>query len=271
MKPIKCSKCGKIAEVEDSWSYTRCEICRMKDLAYMQVLKDRRKLDRESRNKIKELRLEKALSFSEWSKLAKEKFNNPNPNWEQYLEFLKRWKEREIFDRADREIYRLRAENKAKYALINQELYPLSNERGCYSFRLSRLNGSEDIRHLSTCENCRDWNYAFVNDVLPEPQDENDVSEPIDSIERWEVEQWRNRGATIPDDSLDRFKSKQEPENRDPSQISYQPLKQSEPSRNEPRPEQLNPTSSRDDLNNILIEHDQRKKRGSEETQNNEN
>lgn len=239
MKPIKCSKCGKTVNVEDNWQYKRCEICRTKDIAYKQVLKDKRRLDRESRNKIKELKLEgKALRFGEWEKIAKEKFNNPKPTWEQYDVYLKQRKEREIFSKAEREIYRLKAENQQKYRLICQDLFPLSHGRECYAFRLSRLNGSRDIRHLSSCEDCSDWNYNFENDMLPALQDERDDSEPVDPIEKWELEQWRKRGATVPDDSLDRLKPKQEPENRDPSQISYQPIRQQEPSQNEPRPEQ---------------------------------
>jgi DNA-directed RNA polymerase subunit RPC12/RpoP len=240
LKSIKCSKCGKIVEVKDEWQYTRCEICRTKDLAYKQVLKDKRKLDREARNRIKELKLEKAMNFSEWSKFAQEKLNNPNPNWEQYLDYLKQRKEHEIFDKADRETYRLKAENQQKYRLICQDLFPFKNERECYSFRLSRLNGSKDVRHLNSCEDCSDWDYNFVNDMLPQ-QDERESSEKIDPIDRWETEQWRKRGATLPDDSLDRFKPKQKSETEAMSDAIQKDNVKVEPLEQEPqnKPENL--------------------------------
>ncbi|MCJ7631368.1 hypothetical protein MUP77_03045 [Candidatus Bathyarchaeota archaeon] len=258
MKSIKCSKCDKTVKVEDNWQYKRCEICRTKDLAYKQVLKDKRKLDREARNKIKELKLERAMNFSEWSKFAQEVLYDPSPTWERYSEYLKQRKEHEIYSKAETETYRLKSVNQKKYALINSELFPLSHGRECYSFRLSRLNGSENLNHLDNCSDCSDWNYNFINDLLPESTDNQDFSEKIDPIDRWETEEWRKRGATIPDHSLDRFKSKPEPENPTPDKISYQRLEQPEPHNSEP--EQPDPTSSRDDLQNILSEHDQRKK-----------
>jgi hypothetical protein len=47
--------------------------------------------------------------------------------------------------------------------------------------------------------------------MLPTYQDEKDVSEPIDSIERWELEQWRKRGATIPNPEVEKNNSTEKP------------------------------------------------------------
>lgn len=276
MKSIKCSKCGKTAEVEDGWVYSRCENCRTKDLAYKQVQKEKRRLDREARNRIEELKLERAMNFREWSKFAKEKLHNPDPTWDQFNEYLKQRKEREIYEKAESETYRLKAGYQKKCALVNPDLFPLSHGRECYAFRLSRLNGSKDILHLDSCEDCRDWDYNFVNSMLPERQDERDNSEYVDPIEKWELEQWRSRGATVPDNSLDRFKTKEEPESRDPNQINYQPNEPLDPQKfleetfyKKPK-QQHSQENSKGDIQGILKEYNAQK-RDSKETQNNEN
>ena len=264
MKIIVCYRCKKSVEVPEDWTFGACPLCKTKEKARGHVQKEKRRLDREARNKIKELRLEgKTLSFSEWANLSKEKLNNPHPTWEQYLEYLKQRSEHQIFDRADRETFRLKVENQKKYQLIREDLFPFKHERECYAFRLSRLNGSEDVRHLSTCPDCSDWNYNFINDMLEKSTDNEDFSEKIDPIEKWEFEQHLKRGGTLPDHSLDRFKPKpQLEENPSPDKIRYEPLEQQEP-HSEP-PEQPDPTSSKNDVNYILSEHDRKKKEQSE-------
>jgi hypothetical protein len=268
VKTIICYRCKKIVEVEESWAFKACPLCKTKEKARNQVQKEKRRLDRESRNKIKELRLEKALSFSEWSKFAQEVLHDPSPTWERYSEYLRQRKEHEIYSKAETETYRLRSVNQKKYALINSELFPLSHGRECYSFRLSRLNGSENLNHLNNCSDCSDWNYNFINGLLPESTDNQDFSEKIDPIDKWETEQWRSRGGTLPDHSLDRFNLKRElVENPTPDKIRVEPLEQephSEPenldvhSQSEQQP---NSTSSRNDLNNIITGYDAKKQR----------
>jgi hypothetical protein len=267
MKTIKCGRCKKTFEVPDDWSYKLCAICHEKSKASSQIRSMKRKLDREARNKIKELKLEgKTLSFSEWANLSKEKLNNPNPKWEEYLKYLAERKNREIVDEAERRTWQLRAENQKKYRLIREDLFPFKNERECYAFRLSRLNGSENTRHLDRCEDCSDWNYNFVNEMLEPLNDDKDDSEPIDPIDRWELEQWRKRGATIPDNSLDQFKPKQEPENPTPDKIKYESIQQPEP-HSEPE-EDPDPTTSRNDLSNIITAYDAKKQKQQTETDN---
>jgi len=260
MKTLICYRCKKTVEVEDVWTLKACPLCKTKEKARKQVQKEKRRLDREARNKIKELKLEKALRFGEWEKLAKEKFNNPNPTWEQYLGYLKQRKEHEIFDKAEREIFHLKASNQKKYALMCSELFPLSHGKECSNFRLSRLNGSKNLEHLDGCSNCSDWNYNFINDLLP-TQDE-DVPEPVDKIEQWEIEQSRRRGGTIPNPEIEKYNSTEKPERQ-----QEKPVQQQQEPDIHSEPEQPDPTSTKNDLTNILSEYD-RKRKESIETDN---
>lgn len=47
--------------------------------------------------------------------------------------------------------------------------------------------------------------------MLEPSNDDQDDSEQIDPIERWELEQWRNRGATIPNPEVEKYNSTEKP------------------------------------------------------------
>lgn len=210
MKTIECNSCHKKVEVEEDWVFKSCPMCRVKDKARKEIVKYKRRLDRQARNRIKELKLEKAMSFTEWSKFAREVLHNTEPSWEQYLDYLRLRKEHEIYDEAERESYRLKAGNRQKYALIRFDLFEPSNRRNCYSFRMNRLNGSEDVSHLDECESCGDWNFNFVNEML-KPRECEDSGSWIQTP-RDDSEFGFEKSKTIPDHSLDRFKPKQQSE-----------------------------------------------------------
>ena len=53
--------------------------------------------------------------------------------------------------------------------------------------------------------------YNFINSMLPPLNDDEDNSEPIDPIDKWEVEQWRKRGTTIPSPEVEKYNSTEKP------------------------------------------------------------
>lgn len=221
MKTIECNSCHKKVEVEDGYQYRSCPICRAKDKARKEILKTRRKLDRESKQLAKDLKLETTpqflRSFSAFSDVY-EKLWHKKPTWEYYQKELEQAKMREVYQKSDLESRRLRLEHDRKFrearGLLRFDLFEPSNRKDCERFRLVKLEvvKPEEIQlrphflddHYDGCESCRDWEYNRVNETL-EPQE-------LGKNDSWAIIQ---KEEEFPEDKMKDFDwSTLKPENR---------------------------------------------------------
>ena len=120
MKEIKCSTCHKEIEVRDDYALKTCQNCLTNKKARDIKVKELRKLDPESKQQIKSLKLTKlAPIFKNYSTYATsyQKRFKAIPSFDDYLKALRQEKLRQAHDEADR----LKREQKRKNSIMPDE------------------------------------------------------------------------------------------------------------------------------------------------------
>jgi hypothetical protein len=105
MKKLKCSTCKKEIEVNNDYQFKTCENCLVKKRAKDIELKEMRKLDKESQNQIKSLKLTKLpyvlRKYSIYAQNHKKLFHSV-PSFDDYMQALRAEKLNQAHERAER-------------------------------------------------------------------------------------------------------------------------------------------------------------------------
>jgi len=178
VKEIKCCRCDKKVEVENTYPFKKCPMCRLRCKEKYRV---KSVFDRESRKLIKSLKFEGKTShmLSSFSVFAEEyeKAWHKKPTWEEYQKELSKAKQNEIYKKSDIE----ETQNRQKFLALKQHLrrflrfdfYVCGNKRKeCEKFRYQKLGLiEEDLEftreHVEECSGeCYFWNYNLETNQL---------------------------------------------------------------------------------------------------------
>lgn len=157
--------------VEDGYQLKTCEICHELDLKDSALRSANSERDREIEKLVKRLGIEKlpqALeSYANYCESC-EKIGMGKPKFENYMKELTEHRKREIQRQTDNQVKDIKGEKakRIKYysRFLRFDLFGFSNRDKCKAYRLSIMDGKQDVRlssHLEECENCQDWQYTF--------------------------------------------------------------------------------------------------------------
>jgi len=213
MKTIKCSKCEKDVQVDDSYSNLCCPVCLAKRKANYQVESAERDFERESEKQLKALFGENPpehLSFGKMKEFYETHFHR-ELTWESYLRAIQEAKIHRIQSEADSKVRDIKGEKSAKIMynsrFLDFEMYPPSNRETCKKFRHMAMGSfMQDVRFIEThsleCGECRLWHESLTNGVLvaeysseiwqQQPTEQEPEQEPQITFEEWERERLKD-------------------------------------------------------------------------------
>ena len=211
MKTIKCSKCEKDVQVDDSYSNLCCPICLAKRKANYQVASAERNFERESEKQLKALFGDNPpihLSFGNMQEFYRTHFRK-ELTWEQYLKNINDTKLHKIQQEADSKVRDIRGEKQRKIMydakFLDFDMYPPSNRNECKKYRHMAMGSyPQNLQfleeHVLECGECRLWKEVLDDGVLvAENSSEIWHSEPFKQIkseplsfEEWEGERLKD-------------------------------------------------------------------------------
>jgi DNA-directed RNA polymerase subunit RPC12/RpoP len=165
MKTIVCGRCHKKVEVEDSYGFTRCETCRVKDEGDNILRKEQRRLERESEEYLESLGLEKPkLNPIFWSYSAyaenHERLFHHTPTFEEYKEAVNEEYRKQARVKADLLTKKWQREKKEnKLIFCDENKYPCYTDL-CIEARQGIIRATKDFtiyQHLNVCKTCAKW------------------------------------------------------------------------------------------------------------------